>query len=478
MSDILQRVRSANPIFGHDDVDPAEFELALAEIEDRWEFGNESPRIPGARRPGWVRPALVAAGAALLVILAIATPILLLRGEEQPVTDTTLPPATTTSLTPTTTLPVTTTTPTTIPPPTPTAPAMTWTRLPDDPMFDSTAIWTITAGGPGLVAAGGSHTDDGMMVNAIVWTSSDGVTWERIDDPSFSSGIPPAEISYENPGAGIGDVAAGPLGVVGVGFNGHGAAVWTSPDGIEWSPTDDADLLGGGFSSILGVTAGGPGWVAVGEVDMDGGVWVSEDGLDWVQVEDDALLAGDRIDVSIYDVATWNGGLIAVGSVGLWDGSDERAIRGAVWASRDGLEWRELDGDSFKEQKTFERVAVDPSTGAVLAFGWAGISKSLGGEDWILVPKDEAVGGPPPGSGVGWSGDHVVAGGPDMALSLWVSDDSGGTWHRVDPNDQSFEGYNPGVDDVVLFGDRFVVVGAAGDYLQEVGAIWIGTWDE
>ena len=72
MSDILQRVHLANPISHADDVDPAEFEMALASIEDRWQFGDEPPRIPTTRRTGWVRPALVAAGAAILVILALA----------------------------------------------------------------------------------------------------------------------------------------------------------------------------------------------------------------------------------------------------------------------------------------------------------------------------------------------------------------------------------------------------------------------
>ncbi len=60
-----------------------------------------------------------------------------------------------------------------------------------------------------------------------------------------------------------------------------------------------------------------------------------------------------------------------------------------------------------------------------------------------------------------------------MALSLWASSDNGTTWLRVDPNDPAFEGYNPGVDDDVAFGDRLPVVQAAGGYLQEAGAIWI-----
>jgi hypothetical protein len=478
MSDVLQRVRSANPFADLDDIDSTEFEMALAAIEDRWEFGDEPARIPAVRRPGWMRPTLIAAGAALLVILAITVPALFLRGEEQSVTDTTLPPATTTTEVVTTTLPVATTTPTTIPPPVPTAPAMNWQRVPDDPMFDQMAIWTVTAGGPGLVAAGGSIGDEGTVVDAIVWVSTDGFTWERIDDPSFAAMIPPEDITFGSPATGIRDVAANSSVIVAAGFRGNDATTWLSEDGIQWSQSDDEDLLGEGFSNILAVTEGGPGWVAVGDIDMDGGVWVSEDGLDWVRVDDDDLLAGDRIDVTIYDVTAWNGGLIAVGAVGIDGATGDRAGRGTIWISQDGIEWTELSDESLARPRVFGAVSVDPSTGRVFVFGSpGGFWSSMDGVTWEVADA-ESQGEPPPSSSVAWDGDRAIAGGPDMALSLWVTGNSGQHWTRVDPDDPAFEGYAPGAEDVALFEDQVIVVGHAGEYLAEVGAIWIGTWDE
>lgn len=244
---------------------------------------------------------------------------------------------------------------------------------------------------------------------------------------------------------------------------------------MEWSRVDDGDIQRDGLVNLLAVIAGGPGWVAAGDVDMDGGMWVSEDGLQWTLVRDDDLLAGDRIDVTIYDVASWGDGLIAVGSVGIEGGTGDRERRGAIWVSDDGLEWTELAGDLYRENRVLEGVGVDPTTNAAFALGSPGrIVASIDGLNWV-INRDE---GPPTGSGFAWDGEQAVAGGPDLPLSLWISGDGGMSWHPVDSDDPAFAGHSPGVDDVTLFGDRFVVVGVAGDHTTPDGAIWIGTWDE
>jgi hypothetical protein len=52
----------------------------------------------------------------------------------------------------------------------------TWSRVPSPPEVrggpDNQDIWTVTTGGPGLVAVGEGPT---------VWTSTDGTTWSRLD---------------------------------------------------------------------------------------------------------------------------------------------------------------------------------------------------------------------------------------------------------------------------------------------------------
>ncbi len=469
MSDVLQRVRQANPIIDLEDLDSAEYAMALGEIENRWEYGGRQSLSTTTQPSGWLRPALVAVGAALLIAIAIAAPILFMRGNEEPVTNTTVPKVTTTTPVVSTTTTVTTTTPataTTVPAPLPSAPPMSWQRVPDDATFDQSVIWSMTTGGPGLIATGGSHDDQGMMLDGVIWVSEDGISWQRIDDPSFATSVPEEEIRYGNFGVGIRDAAEGPNGVVAVGFDGDVAATWHSPDGLEWSPVKDDAIQRDGLVNLLAVTAGGPGWVAVGDVDMNGGIWVTDDGLDWALVEDEDLLAGDRIDASIYDIAVWGNRLIAVGALGIEGGSDDREERGAIWVSDDGFEWTELVDDVFRENRLFEGVSVDPLTNTVFAFGSpGGIVMSTDGTTWTLNAGD----GPPPSSGVAWVGEHAVAGGPDMWFSLWISGDRGMTWHRVDADDPTFESPSANVVDVTRFGDRVIVVGSD---------IWIGTWDE
>ena len=80
-------------------------------------------------------------------------------------------------------------------------------------------------------------------------------------------------------------VTAGGPGLVAVGYDlfdaGFDAAVWTSPDGVNWSrvPHNEAVFGGTGTQEMNAVTAGGPGLVAVGSArlpdgDGDGAVWV------------------------------------------------------------------------------------------------------------------------------------------------------------------------------------------------------------
>ncbi|MEN8114974.1 MAG: sialidase family protein [Actinomycetota bacterium] len=475
MSDVLERVRLANPITDLDALDDAEYTRALAEIENRWEFGT-APQNPTAARSGWLRPVLIAASSAVLIVLAIAVPILFMRGDRQPVTDTTAPsPTTTTAAVTTTEMAATTTAPTTTTTgtlgPVAAPPDVSWSRLPGTPQFEDAWMKAVAVGEDSLVIAGGTGPHEiGWPTDAAVWYSNDGLTWEAVQEASFLGNDPDAGEPW---GATVWDIATGPLGFAAGGHHGTSAAIWVSPGGQEWTRTLDDPA-----SDVIGISTGGPGWVAVGDADEDAGVWVSGDGLDWTRIEDDDLLAADRGSATVYDVEEWSGGLIGVGKVGLWDGTGDRAGRGAVWVSEDGYEWVEMQHASFDEAKQFEAVSVDPETGTVFAFGWGGIWTSTDGIEWEHSTWDGSFGGPPAGSGAAWDGNRVVAGGPDMALSLWISDDRGATWHRVDPDDPAFDGYNPGVDDVALFGDRFVVVGAAGDYTQEVGAIWIGTWDE
>jgi hypothetical protein len=145
---------------------------------------------------------------------------------------------------------------------------------------------SVTSGGPGLVAVGGD------IFGAVVWTSVDGFTWSRVphDEAVFGSGVM-SSVTAGGPGlVAVGrsdnefnvDLSAEVLrakcdrGFTGA-FSCSAAVVWTSSDGITWSRVlgHEADFFGGGMTSIA---AGPSGLVAVGADEAGAAVWVTEEG--------------------------------------------------------------------------------------------------------------------------------------------------------------------------------------------------------
>ena len=162
-----------------------------------------------------------------------------------------------------------------------------WSRVPhDEAVFGGEGrqgISAVTAGGPGLVAYG-----------SAMWTSPDGVTWSRFPRDEVGLG-----------GGALLSVTAGGPGFVAVGYTTTTeyaesgiAVVWTSSDGITWNrvPHDEAVFGGSEHQQMLSVTAGGPGLVAVGvetsRGDEDAAVWTSPDGITWARYHNRAVFGG------------------------------------------------------------------------------------------------------------------------------------------------------------------------------------------
>ena len=259
---------------------------------------------------------------------------------------------------------------------------VSWSRIEhDEDVFGAARMTSVTAGGPGFVAVGWDGHPHGGEGNAVVWTSVDGVTWSR---------VPHGDAAFGQQGdfTGMKEVVAGGPGLVAVGVSWSlhddipgPAAVWTSVDGRDWSRVPHHEALSAG--GMAGVALGGPGLVAVGG---DGWghamVWTSEDGLTWTLVpHDDAVFASDT---GMAAVAATKAGLVAVGS-------DEVDRSAAAWTSVDGVEWT--------------RVPDDPTT-----FGGhphARITSVIaGGPGWIAVGTDGKE------SGSGWE---------DLEPMFWVA---------------------------------------------------------
>jgi hypothetical protein len=145
-----------------------------------------------------------------------------------------------------------------------------------------TQIFSVAAGGPGLVAVGVAGS--GGNPDAAVWTSSDGDNWEPIEDDDFGG---------EGTQLMLG-VASTPAGIVAVGYDGSqvpdgvsgeeamtyfDGAVWQSSDGETWERVLSAEFGGKGEQQIKSVEVLDDTLVLVGwdgsEGDLDAAVWTA-----------------------------------------------------------------------------------------------------------------------------------------------------------------------------------------------------------
>ncbi len=491
---VRRAVAEANPLPSTDPIPPMQAEEIVSLIQRRVRVGSndtaeatlptDRARAREVRGSRWT-PAIIVAAATFVVIATFAAPALLgywLRSDADTPTD---PP---TIVTTTTTTVVTTTSIPASPPPSvpPVGLPITWTRVPHDPTFEDAAFADAAANDERIVVVGGSDIgEDGATMTGAVWVSDDGSTWTHIQDPSFAENFDDEPPPWWT--AGMSAVAYDQGVFVAVGHVGNDAAVWASTDGLEWPRIDAPSLGGEGLESILGVTSGTSGWVAVGQEDLNAGVWFSADGASWEAVDDSDLRAGgDIVSALLFDVVEGGPGYVAVGWIqvkgartSVNGGSVGNVEQAAVWVSVDGRDWTLTDLDQFGDEYIIASVVVDPEDDSLIGFGWNGMWRSTDGAQWSLSDNrdSEWTSLPPPGASIAWYEEGAVAAAQDSALALWTSADHGTTWARHDPEDPAFEGHRPAVWKVLTLKNRVLALGATGEYLSEVNAMWIGSID-
>ena len=408
-------------------------------------------------------------------------------------------PETTAATLPETTLPETTVPETTVPESTVPETSTTvftdagrrWWRVPDDgAVLDGAGaqyMWSVASGGPGLVAVG--FDESGGDRNAAVWTSVDGVTWERVQHRPRVFGRAGEQNMYS--------VTAGGPGLVAVGSDDSAgdadAAVWTSVDGITWNrvPHDD-DVFGGPQpQGMRSVVAGGPGLVAVGYdgsgPDWDAAVWTSVDGETWERVPHLPRVFGGPRHQVMYSVAVAGPGLVAVG----YDGSTSDVAVAAVWTSVDGITWRRVlhDDEVFGGEAVQFMWSVTAGGPGVVAVGYdtsgpdwdAAVWTSVDGAIWERVPHDPAVLGGPRAQSM----RAVVAAGPglvalgtdgfggDLDAAVWSSPD-GITWeYLIDDQGALGGGSSQEMTAATVWGDAIVGVGYDDSGEDRAAAVWI-----
>jgi hypothetical protein len=262
-----------------------------------------------------------------------------------------------------------------------------WTRVSDGHEFDGARITDVVPYGTGALAFGlaGVCLPDacgGLPPNGgtIVWSSSDGSSWERLSGTGLSQGATVA-------------VTATTDGLIAVGYvaddgskpdddefsDPTDAAVWRSVDGRSWTqiqklPT--ADLL-------FQVSSDGSRLIALGRKGSVTVVWTSaDDGLTWTEgptVDSDdgslSLIRGSLITFASSTDDELPDGM--VGSVDILDGKRTRDIPSAMHG--------------------FRPVSIQSLGASFVIFGWTGHRDS---DDLLVDDKERAFSSP---DGVTWS---------------------------------------------------------------------------
>lgn len=430
--------------------------------------------------PGW---ALAAAFA--VTILGVGLPVyLLLRGGEEAVS-TTVPvttsvPATTSIAPPTTTEATTTTaaatTTTTMAGPPPNL-MMQWQRVAEEALADGGNLTGLIATDSGFVAAGGA--------NAFV--SENGTAWQRSAEGTFG------------PTGGLSDVAAGPDDqLVAVGVSDSQPAIWTSPDGLNWTGIERDGAVFPAAGRLAEVVFSDGGWVAVGQSEVDGwagpagsflGMWASSDAVTWEQVVDPVDPGWGNAHVT--ELLAWHG---AVYALGYTQDPTTYLVTPAVWRSEDGREWlrvnRDSGGDVGKPDGYPDWGAwIEGATATDAALFGVGVQvnwmeppeawslavwRSEDGLTWSLLPTEFQVPGRSTHGSelkpIAGDGERLVA--IELCTYVWASDDQGDTWHQVAELEMAAECGDGMAWSLAFDGTQFIAAGFDG----ADSAIWVGAW--
>ena len=206
--------------------------------------------------------------------------------------------------------------------------------------------------------AGGSVGPELFERHARFWTSPDGIDWEAVaDDPVAFANAEVRAITTFNHGF----VA---VGVVGAAQEPSGAVAWTSADGLTWTRVDDPSFVDGIAVAVVAAPFGGS--VAVGS-DLGRGeavAWTSADGSRWTRAPSEASRDHTGF-VWMTDLAAIGDSVIAIGVYqGLQRGT------ATSWVSRDGIHWDRANTAPVQEQGEFYAITPGgPGAIVVGSFG-------------------------------------------------------------------------------------------------------------
>jgi hypothetical protein len=350
-----------------------------------------------------------------------------------------------------------------------------WTGVFD---LDLTVPGTISAliETPHGYIAGGTAEDPGQSsTTAAIWISPDGIDWTRVESDAFGGVWSP--FGGDSSSA-IHGLAVHTGRVVALGVDAPGdvnstervAAVWWSDDGLAWQRlAHDSEVFGAGADQMNAVAV--PfysGFVAVGS-----GMWTSPNGLEWERKDFD--------EATVYTVIETFDGVLAGG---------EAEGRAAIWFSADlGGTWETVELPTSPESGGVSAITgIAQTTGGYLAVGSQGAETDLRPVAWAspdgtvwdrvwIGDRGTAL------AGAAASDERIIAVGSEQisgnAGSVWYSVDEGGFWVRETDSrfgDSSSAGSSAFVRAVLVPAGRQGAAMVAGSR-DGSPAVWVGTWD-
>jgi hypothetical protein len=205
--------------------------------------------------------------------------------------------------------------------------------------------------------AGGSAGPELFERHARFWTSPDGVSWDPVadDEAAFADAEVTSITALED-----GFVAVGALGTA---QHRTGGVAWTSSDGRTWKRIDDPVFAAAVPASIIVAPFGG--LLAVGsDIDRKAALaWLSSNGQRWKKIT--AADYGDRRNLWMTDVAAVGDMVVAVGTAQ----ATQRASA-TSWISLDGITWEQAHPAPIFEQVQLLAVSAGgPGAISVGVFG-------------------------------------------------------------------------------------------------------------
>jgi hypothetical protein len=321
-----------------------------------------------------------------------------------------------------------------------------------------------------MAVLAGSGAETTAEVTGIA-AGGDGQPWVAVGAvrssapaPSIGTPVPGAEgqsttSSTAAEGQGVGGAAGGTGGTTGSGTGGGSApvgalapAVWTSPDGADWSRAKvEPVTLDGAVDRLLGVARSGSTAAAVGVAfNRNEGVarpsaWASQAGGPWREAPANRELFGGPKGQGVTGVGA---GPLGLAVLGPRSGADNRTFV-AVWRSRDGRSWSPPRQDPALTASPTEPVVP--------------LSVAVGSRAIVVAGK--AIRVDDPADGAIWTGTAGLVPADPTASDLH--------WARVAPGPAGLGGNGAQeVDRVVAVGSGFVAAGLAG----EPGAMRLVSW--